>query len=314
MTFMLYRVSGGTLLNSCTLNKSKKFRKDCCVAMSGESLREAGKFAKNLGGFATAWVLGTVALWTFSCSPENGGEAVPGSQGPASHSSARLDAADQWAQVSRVEELVLRLDAQLSELAFAVRNLELPDERTRRQFAPLGLVIEDLAPGPAPIAAELASIGSRARIDPPAPLQREVFAPDLSLWRPLLESVDFFEHAKLQIKRGRFVPDSQPEEFEAQLVFSARARMASQPDDVRSARVAMRRTSKRLRGSCWARARMRSPATTPGSQACCWLSLPPFNNARPASATVERKGSGARQRPRDSSTTASSARPSSAPP
>lgn len=134
---------------------------------------------------------------------------------------ALSEAASQWAELTRRESLILELDQSLAELAFSLRNLELPDRRTRSQFAPLGLVIEDLAEGPATQRQQFASVGAVESIAAPGPTQTDRIPIGLRLWRPLLDQVESFDHAKFQIRRGHYLDDG--ESFEAELVFRARA-------------------------------------------------------------------------------------------
>jgi hypothetical protein len=137
-------------------------------------------------------------------------------------------AAELWGELTRVETLILELDRSLAELAFALRNLELPDVRTRKLFAPVGLQIQDVGPRPKAPSLELDQIGARVFVLPPAPLESDHIPIGLRLWRPLLDPIEFVEYAKLQIRRGGFVAGSgEREDFEAELVFSAHARLRS---------------------------------------------------------------------------------------
>ncbi|MEM7412073.1 MAG: VCBS repeat-containing protein [Myxococcota bacterium] len=133
----------------------------------------------------------------------------------------RLDA------VVRSEDLIEQMRAQLGELAFAIKNLQLPDARTRELFWPAVLEVWDLAPEPAESASgpALGAVGIAVR-DWPVVGPKTVGTPDLDLWRPLLDGVARFEHAKLKIKSGRFVPGD-PERFETDVKFTALAVLAS---------------------------------------------------------------------------------------
>ena len=58
--------------------------------------------------------------------------------------SASGDAESMWTEMVRSEELISEFSETIQQLAFAVRNLELPDERTRPLFWPI-LSVTDLA-------------------------------------------------------------------------------------------------------------------------------------------------------------------------
>jgi hypothetical protein len=131
------------------------------------------------------------------------------------------------------EELIEGFRADMDSLAFAVRNLELPDKRTRRLFRPLDLEINDLAPtADEPDAdATLQSLGLRLRNWPIAQSTVATNA-SLRLWRPLLDEVDHFRWSKFKIKSGHFVEApagdlDAPKEFEARVAFVGLARLSS---------------------------------------------------------------------------------------
>ena len=76
-------------------------------------------------------------------------EAAPAPEAsavPSSASQARQSAdvsSELWDTIARSEELILRIERVLEDVAFAISNLELPDDRTRRLFWPFGLEIRD---------------------------------------------------------------------------------------------------------------------------------------------------------------------------
>ena len=131
------------------------------------------------------------------------GEAPAPPPLPASPPEASSEDAALWERMAAAEELIARLDFRLAELAFAVQNLEFPDDRTREQFWPFDLRIADIGPEPPE------TLPLRAASWPMGATRTEVSAADLSLWRPLLERVDYFESAKLRVKKGDFAPDVQ---------------------------------------------------------------------------------------------------------
>ena len=130
------------------------------------------------------------------------------------------EAGEQWGELTRAESLILELDQSLGELAFALRNLELPDDRTRNLFAPVGLRIEDLGALPEAPNLTLDQIGARVFVVAPAAVESERIPIGLQLWKPLLDRVERLDYAKLQIRRGGFVPGKgEREDFEGQIVF-----------------------------------------------------------------------------------------------
>lgn len=159
-----------------------------------------------------------VALVLLAC-----GQGDPPAQAPAGEAAPLGESSAQWAELTRRETLILELDQSLAELAFSVRNIELPDRRTRQLFALVDLVVEDLSPEPATERQLLASVGVVESIAPPGPLQTDLVPIGLRLWRPLLDQVESFDHAKFQIRSGRYLEGDK--NFEADVVFSARAVM-----------------------------------------------------------------------------------------
>jgi hypothetical protein len=123
-----------------------------------------------------------------------------------------------WERMARGEEFIARIDLELEKLAFAAQNLELPDDRTRDQFWPVGLRIADIGPAPAP-AAPL-----HTGHWPVGETVSDVSAADLRLWRPLLERVQYFQWTKLRVKKGDFAADD-PESFDGAVHFTGLARM-----------------------------------------------------------------------------------------
>jgi hypothetical protein len=124
------------------------------------------------------------------------------------------------------EELIEAFRTDMGRLAFAVRNLELPDRRTRRLFRPLDLEVRDLAAEASEPKRDptLQALGIASRNWPIAETTQETSA-SLRLWRPLFDQVDRFSRAKFKIKSGHFVEnaDGERREFEMRVAFSGLA-------------------------------------------------------------------------------------------
>ena len=181
-------------------------------------------FSRVLVGALGAVILGT-ALYGFlqSPSPPLPETADTPSTRPSSEIS---EGAQAWRGLSRSEETILRLDENLADLAYSIRNLEFPDARTRKQFLPFGLTLEDMGAGPASPSYALEGIQSTVSVASPEEVQRDLLSNDLRMWRPLLDEVEFFDFAELKTRHGRLV-DGPRAEFEADVVFQARAHMRS---------------------------------------------------------------------------------------
>jgi len=119
------------------------------------------------------------------------------------------------------EERILELTPKLGQLSRSLMNLRFPDEPRRNLFAGdvtvVGLQQNQSA------ALENAALKSGANEYEIGP--EGIFSTtDLSLWRPLLDQVSWFEHAKFYIVDGHF-PDSDQSTFEAEVGFSGLAKM-----------------------------------------------------------------------------------------
>jgi hypothetical protein len=100
------------------------------------------------------------------------------------------------------EELILELTPRLGLLSRSALNLALPDEGAREIFAERVAVV-DLAAEEPRLGRELAASSARVRTWRPGE-REERAAQDLALWRPFLERVHYFEHARFYLKDGRF--------------------------------------------------------------------------------------------------------------
>ena len=109
------------------------------------------------------------------------------------------------------EERILELTPQLRSLAAGLLNLQLPEGSGRAHFA-AQVEVKDLADG------ELeASLGKVAQA---------VAGQELSMWTPLLDGIDWFEHASFYFIDGRF-PGEGFDVFEGEVGFAGLAKMKS---------------------------------------------------------------------------------------
>jgi hypothetical protein len=118
------------------------------------------------------------------------------------------------------EELILKLTPMLGKISRNLLNLQLPG--LSHEFAD-SVTVRDLEgevdfeakpPAGQLITAQELNLAEASRQIPGA---------ELSLWVPLLEKIDYFEHAKLKIIKGSFLSD-QHDEFEGLVKFSGLAR------------------------------------------------------------------------------------------
>lgn len=146
-----------------------------------------------------------LALATLSCAPALQSGSPP-----------------EWEEMVASEEAIVQLNPQIERLNHSVLNLRLPDESTRETFGEsvevLDLASVELRPG-----GPLGTVGLASFEDPAA--ARGVAREELALWRPLLDRVDYFEHAKFYVIRGRLLPD-RPRRLETDMGFEALARVA----------------------------------------------------------------------------------------
>ncbi|MEM7586464.1 MAG: hypothetical protein AAF560_23955, partial [Acidobacteriota bacterium] len=129
-----------------------------------------------------------------------------------------------WDEVTAAEELLLELSPELARLTTSVKNLQLPDLGTRHLFSER-VDIRDLAAEPTAterIDSVAVEVIERSVDDATVNITNN----DLSLWRPLLDEIEYFEHAKLKMVEGRFVDDNS-RVYEAQVHFQSLARTKS---------------------------------------------------------------------------------------
>ena len=115
------------------------------------------------------------------------------------------------------EEAILQVSPQLKRLSHSTLNLRLPDEPTRAVFGELVKVVDLVSVEPhtgnAPGMVGEASLERVAR---------DITRPELALWRPLLDRVQYFDHAGFHVIRGQLLAGN-PERLETDLGFEALA-------------------------------------------------------------------------------------------
>jgi hypothetical protein len=191
-----------------------------------------GPAAVRAGLFAA--VLVALAALHLGCSPDSDEEPLAVLEQRSGSMAAAISttevAPSELDAMLLSEELIEGFRVQMGALAFAVRNLELPDTRTRRLFRPLDLQIIDLASEPEKPDPDrtLQSLGLGLRNWPIAE-PTEATNISLRLWRPLFDKIDRFDWTGFKIKSGHFVENSagEPVEFEMRVAFSGLARLHS---------------------------------------------------------------------------------------
>ncbi len=150
--------------------------------------------------------------------------ALVGAGGVVYQSWRTPDAEVQIREVVESEELLLSLTQELKKLASSAMNLRLPDFRSRELFAE-HITITDLdSRHHEHVDHEVASVAvtvDKWSIDP---TPRTTSAKELDFWRPLLERIEYFDHAKFYLVRGDYEDDSR-DTWEAEVGFAALARL-----------------------------------------------------------------------------------------
>ncbi len=126
-----------------------------------------------------------------------------------------------WDEVTAAEELLLALTLELRRLDESVLNLALPDLRSRRLFS-TEVSVRDL-PETAVEELQLPAVSVTVRERQAVDGELRVATADLRLWRPLLDRVDYFQHAGFKFVAGRFL-DADHDHYETELHFAGLAR------------------------------------------------------------------------------------------
>ena len=118
------------------------------------------------------------------------------------------------------EEALVQISTRIKRLGHSILNLQLPDESTRTAFADLVRVVDLVSLGSG-IPNAPGGVGRASR----QPSASDVARRDLALWRPLLDQVEYFDHAGFDVIRGRLVAGN-PQRLETDLGFEALAHVA----------------------------------------------------------------------------------------
>ena len=121
------------------------------------------------------------------------------------------------------EETYLTLSPKMSSLSKGLMNLRLPGPGEEGVFA-TAVKTTDLAPAEAKGARPVPMLESRVWLVTDSPTERP--RAELDLWRPLLDAVSWFEHAKVYIITGEH-PESDLNRYDAKCGFDALAMMKS---------------------------------------------------------------------------------------
>jgi len=143
---------------------------------------------------------------------------------PGCKKNDRVKAGDDAAVISALvtaEETSLKLSPKMSALARGLLNLRLPGPGAENVFAP-SVSVSDIGPAPATSGASSDRLDSR--VWPVTMATKQV--QEVNLWRPLLDAVSSFDHAKLSIIDGEH-PDGDMLRYEAKVGFEALAMMKS---------------------------------------------------------------------------------------
>ena len=125
-------------------------------------------------------------------------------------------------RINRSEDLLQWLTTELRELNKSALNLSLPDQRSHRLFHET-VRFTDLS-GEADVPHELSDgVVSIGHLNPSTEWQSAAPAA-MNLWRPMLDPIDFFEHAKFYIVRGEFL-DAAEDRYRTDMGFAGVARM-----------------------------------------------------------------------------------------
>ncbi len=126
-----------------------------------------------------------------------------------------------WTEMEAAEEAIVALGPELRRLSHSVLNLQLPDPSARQSFGD-SVTVRDIRVVGSPQDLRFGAVEAGFRANPrsPGPVARQ----DVALWRPLLDVVVFFEHAKFYVIRGALLDDGSGL-LETDIGFEALARM-----------------------------------------------------------------------------------------
>ena len=145
----------------------------------------------------------------------------------SSTATAQSDGAqgEDFVEILTSEETVLALTPSLKHLSTDVLNLQLPHHRGIGLFAEQ-VTFNDLADVQQAPVDLLGGTGVQVQEWQLSETERSVPSSSLSLWQPLFDEVDYFEHGSFYFERGNFL-DEKRERFEADVAFTGAARSPS---------------------------------------------------------------------------------------
>ena len=124
-----------------------------------------------------------------------------------------------WEEMVASEEAIVQVSPHIERLGHSILNLHLPDESTRTVFGDVVEVVDLVSVEPR--SGNALGVVRRSSHDPAA---SNVSRRDLALWRPLLDHIEYFDHARFQVIRGQLSEDD-PGRLETDLGFEALARV-----------------------------------------------------------------------------------------
>jgi hypothetical protein len=195
---------------------------------------------------------------------------------PACKKTERVPGGDDAAVIRALvsaEETALKLNAKMNALSKGLLNLRLPAPGTERVFAP-SVSVSDLGPAPAASVISTSADMLESRVWPLATGTKKVTKVDL--WRPLLDAVSSFDHARVYLIDGEH-PDGDAFRYEAKGGFEALAMMKS--GEWRSLKGSMRLT--------WQRAKAPAGEPVPDWQITSWKTEGMHYHASPKRLFVE---------------------------
>ncbi len=134
------------------------------------------------------------------------------------------DAEEQIREVVESEELLLSLTPELKKMAVSAKNLQLPDFRSRELFADQ-VTFTDLDAHHEPhVGHQVESVDIAVDKWDIDAKPKTVSLADMDMWRPLLQRVNYFEHAKFYLVRGDYTDESR-DRWEAEVGFAALAKL-----------------------------------------------------------------------------------------
>ncbi len=105
------------------------------------------------------------------------------------------------------EELILKLNSELAKLSRGVKNLHFPDHQSVRVFGESVCFVDIADPDDAEPLSSSGAMAAKLRHWSVGE-EKTLKADQLAFWRPLLETVSYFDHAKFYFIRGQFTDEN----------------------------------------------------------------------------------------------------------